>query len=73
MEADAKPWYASKSVIGALVALGAVVAGFFGIKVDPVTQAWIVDQTMALATSAGAVFGIAVAIYGRLVAKQPIA
>jgi hypothetical protein len=72
MEAETKPWYASKSVIGALVALGAVVAGFFGIKVDPVTQGWIVDQTMALATSAGAIFGIVVAIYGRLVAKTPI-
>jgi hypothetical protein len=67
-----KPWWQSKSIIGSLVTVAAVVAGFFGLDVDPATQAFVVSQLDLVMTAAGVAIGAALAIYGRVVARQPI-
>ena len=70
---DVKPWYLSKSVIGGMVTLGAIlVATLFGVQVDAATQQMIVDQTVAFSTAAVAIIGTGVSIYGRITASKKI-
>ena len=63
-----KPTLASKTVWGGLVAVGAGIAGLFGYQLDPTVQTGLVE----LVTSAGAVIGGAIAIYGRIKATHAI-
>lgn len=63
-----KAWYQSKTVWGGLVAVGAAVAGAFGIDLGAEAQGQIVQNVTALA---GAVGGI-VAVIGRVTAKDTI-
>ncbi|BDA83703.1 hypothetical protein Sa4125_12450 [Aureimonas sp. SA4125] len=66
---EAKTWYTSKTIWGGLVALGAALAGLFGIDVD-VAQ----GNALALAlTDAAAAAGAVLAILGRLDARKTIA
>ena len=65
---DEKKWYLSKAVWGGLVAVGAAVAGAFGLQIDGITQDEIAEYAVAIAGAAGGLF----AIYGRLVAKKKI-
>ena len=65
---QAKPWYASKTVWGSLVAGAAIVAGFFGLTVGAEDQASIVDSAVQIVGAIGA----ALAIYGRITAKTVI-
>lgn len=64
----AKPWWRSRGVWGGLIAAGAAVAGLIGYEVDAAAQSSLVDVALALA---GAVGG-AVAVLGRVGAKQPV-
>lgn len=61
---DAKPWWMSRAILGGAVA---ILAGFFGLS-----TADAVDLTKFL-TDAGSLAGGALAIYGRIKAKRPIA
>lgn len=70
--AGAKPWYASKTIIGAAVMGTAIVGGFFGVDIDEATKKVVVDQTEALVVAATALGGTGLAIYGRFVAKKAI-
>lgn len=63
---DMKQWYLSKTVWGALLAIGASLLQGAGIEFDPATQGDLADTLVALA---GAVGGL-VAIYGRLTAEK---
>lgn len=63
-----KAWWQSKAVWGGIVAIGAAVAGAFGLQVDGQAQSEIVDYIMA---GVGA-FGGLLAIYGRLKADKII-
>ncbi len=63
-----KPWYQSKTVWGGLIALGAAVAGSFGIEIDAGTQGEIVDY---IVLGVGAIGGL-VAIWGRVKADKKI-
>jgi hypothetical protein len=67
-----KPWYASKGVIGPIVATLALIAGFFGIEIDEATQAVIIDQGTALLTAAVAFGGIVLGLIGRVTAAKKI-
>lgn len=67
-EVQNKAWYLSKGVWGAAVAILAGVAGIFGYNVGAEEQGVAVD----LLVGAGAVVGGAVALYGRVRAKQSI-
>jgi len=63
-----KPWWQSKTVIGGLVALGAGIAGIFGVALGPDDQAVTTD---ALVGIAGAIGGL-LAVYGRIKANRAI-
>lgn len=64
----AKYWYKSKTVWGGLIAVGAAIAGAFGVSMDADTQNKIADY---IVVGVGAVGGL-VAIYGRFKADQQI-
>ncbi|MGH9876014.1 MAG: hypothetical protein ACRD5H_00105 [Nitrososphaerales archaeon] len=57
-----KPWWMSKTIIGAVIA---GVSGSLGLVLDETAILSIIDN-------AGVVFGAALAIYGRVVAKKVI-
>lgn len=63
---EKKQWWESRTIWGGLVAIGAAVAGAFGIAADETTQGDITDLIMVIA---GAVGGL-LAIYGRLRAEK---
>ena len=63
---DHKPWYTSKTIWGALVAIAATLASMMGFDLDTQAQGQLVDAALQLVTAAGAL----VAIFGRLVATD---
>jgi len=65
---DNKAWYTSKAVWGGLIAIGAAVAGGFGVVIDTDTQGEIADL---IVVGVGVVGGL-LAIYGRVKAGKPI-
>lgn len=62
---NTKPWYKSKTIIGSIVAILALVAGAFGYEFGPEAQEGIV-------TGAVGVIGGALAIYGRVKAVDKV-
>jgi protein-S-isoprenylcysteine O-methyltransferase Ste14 len=72
MNTETKPWYTSKTIIGAIVTALSLLAGFFGLKIDAATQAYLVEQSQVLITAGGTFIGLALTIWGRITAKQPI-
>lgn len=64
-----KRWYQSKTVWGALVAVGASLAQATGLELAPDVQNDIADLAIAIA----GVVGGAVSIYGRISASSVIA
>ena len=65
---DFKPWYASKTIWGAVVALLAAIASAFGVDIDQQMQANFVDTLLQLV----AVGGSAIALFGRINATKLI-
>ncbi len=65
---DTKQWWESKTVWGGLIAVGAAVAGAFGVTVDGAAQNEIAEYAVAIA---GAIGGL-LAIYGRIKAGKTI-
>ncbi len=65
---EMKPWYQSKTVWGALIAIAAPLLGHAGLQVGGAEQAEIAD---ALTTLAGTVGGL-LALYGRLTATKGV-
>lgn len=63
-----KAWYQSKTVWGALIAIGASLLHMGGLEVDAGTQNELADL---LVTSAGVIGGL-IAIYGRIAARTEI-
>lgn len=63
---ESKPWFMSRSVWGALVAIAAGIGGTFGIMIAEQDQATLTDAILQIAGAVGAV----VALYGRLSASQ---
>ena len=63
-----KPWWASRGVVGGLVAAGAGIAGLFGYALSPAETAAIGELVLALTA---AVAGLVAAI-GRARASRPI-
>ncbi|MGG7518523.1 hypothetical protein ACQ3G6_11610 [Allorhizobium undicola] len=66
---ETKPWYVSRTVWGALVAIAAAGLHMSGIDLAVADQAALSDQLVALAGAAGGLL----ALYGRLRAKKEIA
>lgn len=65
---DAKTWYTSKTIWGALIAMAASVLQFSGIHLGVADQSAVADAAIAMAGAAGSL----VAVYGRLSATLPI-
>ncbi len=65
---EEKNWYESKTIWGALLAVGASFMGTLGISVDTVAQTDLADALIQLIGAIGAM----IAIYGRLSATDII-
>ena len=65
---DQKPWYLSRTIWGALLAVAASVANSSGIAISESTQGELADIMVSMTGAAGAL----VAIYGRLNATDMI-
>lgn len=73
---QSKPWYRSRTIVGGAVAVVASIVGLLGITIDAATQAeatTVALQFGDLVTPVTAAVGGLVAIWGRIVAKGPIA
>ena len=65
---DFKPWYASKTIWGSIVALLAAVASAFGVEIDQQMQTTFVETALQLVAVGGSV----VAVFGRMTADTMI-
>jgi uncharacterized membrane protein len=65
---DVKPWYMSKTIIGAVITVLALVAGVFGYGIGAEDQAALADYAVTI----GGVVGGLLAIYGRVKASKDI-
>ncbi|QLF69878.1 hypothetical protein FE840_010205 [Peteryoungia desertarenae] len=65
---DTKPWYQSKTVWGALIAIAAPLADMAGLTVDEAMKGELADHLVSIAGA----FGGMIALYGRVVATRPI-
>ena len=65
---QAKPAIQSRAVIGGIIAVGAGIAGLFGVPVDAGTQASLATTVVDLASAIGGLM----AIWGRLKATHVI-
>ncbi|MBU2328755.1 MAG: hypothetical protein KJ755_15630 [Alphaproteobacteria bacterium] len=65
---DVKPWYQSKTIWGALIAIASPLLGRAGLDVGGAEQAEIAE---AMTTLAGTVGGL-LALYGRLTATKGV-
>lgn len=69
---ETKPWYASKTIIGAAVTALALVAGFFGVTIDEATKQVLIEQSTALLSAGGILVGVVLTIVGRVTARKAI-
>lgn len=65
---DPKAWYQSKTILGAIVALLAGVAGIAGYTVSEVEQSSLLELLLSVGSAAGGLL----AWYGRIKASRPI-
>lgn len=65
---ESKPWYLSKTVWGAVIAILASALNLGGYELGVLEQGQLIDGLVALAGSVGGI----VAIYGRVVANHSI-
>ncbi|MBB4954472.1 hypothetical protein H4S14_002949 [Agrobacterium vitis] len=65
---ESKPWYVSKTVWGAVVAIVASILNLGGFELGVPEQGQLIDGLVAIAGSIGGI----VAIYGRVVASHSI-
>lgn len=66
---DAKVWYKSRTMIGSIVAVVALVINASGFNVDAALQSDIADT----AVSIGGIIGAVTALYGRILATKVLA
>lgn len=65
---DIKPWYQSKAIWGALIAVGSSVVNASGVDLGVDDQGQLADAAVTLAGTIGGL----VALYGRVSAKNRI-
>lgn len=63
-----KPWYLSRTIAGGAIAIGAAIAGVFGLHIDAAVQTSILNYAVEI----GAGLGGLVAIWGRIKATHQI-
>lgn len=69
---QSKPWYASKTVWGSLVGGAGLVTAYLGYRVDPATQAVLVDQTTAAVVAVAALASTVLTLVGRFRATKTV-
>lgn len=76
VEAEAatpKPWWQSRTIVGAAIAGGSILGGLgFGFSLDAETQKVVADQLVAFLVAGGALFGTVMTIWGRFKASRPV-
>jgi hypothetical protein len=72
MSEETKPWYASKTIWGAIVTIVSLLLSLKGIQIDEKTKQLLIDQGTAAVTALGAFIGSLMAIYGRIRAEKKI-
>lgn len=65
---DTKPWYQSKTIWGALIAMAAPLTRYVGLDLPLAEQAELADLLTVLAST----FGALLALYGRLTATKAV-
>ena len=65
---DFKPWYASRTIWGSIIALIAAVASAFGVEIDQHMQSTVVESALQLVAIGGSI----VAVFGRMTATTMI-
>jgi hypothetical protein len=65
---ETKPWYASKTVWGSVVAIASAGLMVVGVTISPDMMGPLAEALAALGTAAGSLF----ALYGRIVATKKI-
>ncbi|WP_421594545.1 hypothetical protein [Shinella sp. M27] len=68
MNDETKPWYTSRTVWGALIAIAASLANAAGIEITAGDEGELAD----LLVSAAGVIGGLIAVYGRISARRPV-
>ncbi|WP_313522801.1 hypothetical protein [Shinella sp.] len=68
MNDETKPWYTSRTVWGALIAIAASLANAAGIEITAGDEGELAD----LLVSAAGVIGGLIAVYGRISARSPV-
>lgn len=68
MNDEMKPWYKSRTVWGALIAIAASLANAAGVEVTAGDEGELADLLVA---AAGVIGGL-VAVYGRISARRPV-
>lgn len=65
---DFKPWYASRTIWGSIIALLAAVASAFGVEIDQQMQTTFIESVLQLV----AIGGSMLAVFGRMTATTQI-
>jgi hypothetical protein len=68
MNDEMKPWYKSRTVWGALIAIAASLANAAGIEVTAGDEGELADLLVAAAGTTGGL----IALYGRIFARRPV-
>ena len=68
MTDETKPWYMSRTVWGALIAIAASLANAAGVEIKAAAE----GELAALLVSAAGTIGGLIAIYGRISARRPV-
>ncbi|MEO0166591.1 MAG: hypothetical protein ABIL39_10700 [candidate division WOR-3 bacterium] len=64
-----KPWFKSKTIIGAILMFIALIFSFFGVTISPEEQAGMADLIVQVAEGIAGLVGFILAIYGRIKAN----
>ena len=65
---DFKPWYASRTIWGSIIALLAAVASAFGVEIDQHMQTTFIESALQLVAIGGSIL----AVFGRMTASTQI-
>ena len=72
MNEQSKPWWQSKAIIGAVVTVGAVIFGFFGVTIDEDTKSVMINEAEAIISAVVIIVGAVGSVWGRLKADKKI-
>ena len=65
---DFKPWYASRTIWGSIIALLAAVVSAFGVEIDQQMQTTFIESVLQLVAIGGSIL----AVFGRMTAPTQI-